>query len=159
MAKAKQMSESFLAKLIKELNSVGDLIRVRQDEKQSVMDDFEKLRVRYRSGKISESTLRSSTRKTNKELMRLDKGIRDAIVRSRSISDQIKRFTSNQSPRVFRAHVIGVTSAKKSGKKPKKKAASSKRSKKQSKKKSSPKIPGLRAIMRREKALDRRYQK
>jgi hypothetical protein len=161
MAKTKQLNVSFLAKLIKELNATGELIKVRQDEKQSVINDFEKEKRSYKSGKISESALISSVKKTNKEFMRLDENIRDAMSKSRKIADQIKTLTSNQAPRVFRAHVIGVTASKtpkKRSRKRKSKKKTKRKSKKKSRKKASPKVPGLRAIMKREKTLDRKYQ-
>ncbi len=150
MAKSKKMNENAFAKLVKEFNSVGEVILTRQNEKQSVMDDFDAERVRYKKGRISEDTLASSAKKTNVELMRLDKNIRDAIVKVRKISIKMKEFAARQAPIVFRASVSGV------------KSASRKTSKKTVKKKakgSAPKVKVSKTQLAKEKALDKKFSK
>jgi len=122
MAIEKHMNESAFEKLVKELNSLGELIRTRQDEKQAVIDEFQKERARYKVGKLSENAVESSVRKTNKELIRLDKDIRRIISQASSLSLRIKNFVTNQNPKVFRAKVSGVASNKKAKKKAKKRS-------------------------------------
>jgi len=161
MAKSKKMNEAALAKLIKELNSVGELILARQDEKQSIMNDFDAERARYTKGRISEDTLLSSARKTNAELIKLDKSIREAIIKAGKISMNIRTFAIRQAPKVFRASISGVKpiSRKKKVKKVKKKA---KKVKRKAKKKIVRKSKGVKAsktTLKKEMALDRKFSK
>lgn len=119
MAKAKMMNESEFAKLIKEFNAVGELIRARQEEKQSVIDAFELEISRYKAGKISKKTLDSSIKKTNKEFMRLDREIRKGISRVNSLGTRANQLASRQAPIAFRAKSggVGMLSKKKTVKK------------------------------------------
>lgn len=110
MVKAKMMNENSFAKLIKELSSLGELVRTRQEEKQAVIDEFDKERGRYMAGKISEEALKSSCRKTNQEFSRIDKNIRDIIVKSNKLEMRIKEFIGRQYPKVFVAKVVGIGS-------------------------------------------------
>ena len=110
MAKEKMMNETRFSKMVGEFDSLGELIKARQDEKQSVMNEFEKERARFRAGKISEKTVESSAKKTNKEMARLNKEIRDIIAKSGKMGGNIREFVSGQSPRVFNARVSGITS-------------------------------------------------
>ena len=163
MAQSKKMNEARFAKLTKELDSVGEVILTKQDEKQSVMDDFVKERNRYAKGRISEDTLISSSRKVNLELMRLDKGIREAIARVGKISTNAKEFASNQAPKVFRTSVSGIKlingPKKKSTKKSTKKAV--KRTVKKTAKKATAKkgVTASKTTLSKEKVLDRKYSK
>lgn len=154
MAQSKKINLPAFAKLIKEVNAVGEFIKALQDEKQSVMNDFDKERNSFRAGKISETTLISSVKKTNKELLRIDKGIRNSIRRTNSLTAAISKTASRQSPKVFRAHLIGVTSSKKT-KKGRRHSKGSKRSKGGKR----PKISGIRAILKEERRLDLKAQK
>ena len=120
MAKTKKMNESAFAKVVKEVNAVGELIRTHQDEKQIVMDGFDREKRRFSSGKISKKTLASSAGKTNKELKVLDKDIRKAIERVGAISNQAKKFAARQKPKTIRASTAGVKGPKKKKKKVKK---------------------------------------
>ena len=95
--------------MIKELNALGELIRTRQEEKQAIIDEFDKEKERYRKGKISEDTMKSSSKKVNKEFSRINKDIRNAIVKSNKLGSRIKDFVGNQSPRVFVAKVSGIS--------------------------------------------------
>lgn len=107
------MNESAFEKLTNEFTSLGELIRARQDEKQTIMDEFDRERGRYKQGRISENTLASSTRKTNKELIRLDKNIRLVIQKAVLFSKKSNDFVSKQKPNVFRAHESGIKLATK----------------------------------------------
>jgi hypothetical protein len=126
MAQAKKMNENEFAKLVKEFSAVGELIRARQEEKQSVMDAFLVEKKRHMAGKISTKTLESSVKKTNTELLRLDKQIRDIISRTNKLGDMAKAFASKQAPKVFRAKNAGVFLLN-SGSKKKKKAPAKKK--------------------------------
>lgn len=108
MAQSKKMNAAGFAKLVKELDSVGELILTKQNEKQSVMDDFDKEKVRYSKGKISEDTLASSAKKVNVELARLDKGTREAILKVGKIASLSKEFAGRQAPKIFKANVAGL---------------------------------------------------
>ncbi|MCD4771023.1 hypothetical protein K8R30_01235 [archaeon] len=158
MAKSKKMNEAALAKLVKELDSVGELILTRQDEKQVVMNDFDAERARYVKGRISEDTLLSSSKKTNAELIKLDKNIREAIIKVGKISMNIRAFAIRQAPKVFRASVSGVKPI--SRKKKVKKAKKAKKAKKKTVKK--PKSKGVKAskaTLKKEMTLDRKFSK
>lgn len=151
MAQSKKMNAAGFAKLVKELDSVGELILTKQNEKQSVIDDFEKEKVRYKKGKISEDTLSSSAKKVNTEFMRLDKGIRETIVKVGKISAGVKEFAGRQSPKVFRASVSGfklLNGPKKTVVKKVVKKVAAKKSAKPSK-----------TILAKEKTLDRKFSK
>ena len=168
MAKEKMMNEARFSKMVGEFDSLGELVRTRQDEKQSVMDEFDKERKRFRSGKISEKTVESSARKANKEMMKLNDEIRDIISRANKMANTIKGFVSSQSPRVFSAHISGISSGvkKKTRKKAKKRAKKKVKKKakrvvrKVSRKKAKKVTKVLKSSRReRELALDKKYQK
>ncbi len=112
MAKTKKMNESFFAQLLKDLNSTGELIRARQDEKQGLLDEFDSESKRFFFGKISERALASSVRKTNKELYRLDGEIRKNITKSKGLANRIARFVSAQAPYSFKATLSGIVGEK-----------------------------------------------
>jgi hypothetical protein len=134
MVQTKKMNENFFAKLLKEFNVAGELVRARQDEKQGLLDEFDKECKRFFFGKISEKALASSVRKTNRELSRLDSGIREAIRRARTAADRAGRLTSAQAPIGYRATLSGITGGKaKKKKKAKKKAKKKKAAKKKRK--------------------------
>jgi len=109
MPKTKKMDESAFARLVKEFDAVGELIRARQDEKQAVIDEFNSESKRFFFGKISEKTLSSSARKTNQELQKLDSEIRTAIAGVTDLGLQARKFASAQSPKSFRATLSGIS--------------------------------------------------
>ena len=152
ITKTKKMDESGFAKIVKEFNAIGELIRERQDEKQAIIDEFDSEGKRFFLGKISEKTLASSVRKTNNEFQKLDNEIRDAIEKAQDIANQSKRFVAKQSPRIFKATLSGVSSGGKKRKKvvrrrPKKKKAKRKTVKRKSVKKK----PAKRKSVRKKK--------
>ena len=108
MAQTKKMNESSFARLLKEFNVVGELIRARQDEKQGLLNEFDSECKRFFFGKISERALMSSVRKTNNELRRLDAEIRQNITKARRLADSATRLTVAQAPRNFRATLSGI---------------------------------------------------
>jgi len=103
------MNESFFAKLLKETNVSGELIRARQDEKQGLLNEFDSECKRFFFGKISERALVSSVKKTNAELHRLDSEIRRNVTRARNLTDKTAKLTSAQAPHGFRATLSGIT--------------------------------------------------
>lgn len=131
MVKAKMMNENSFDKLVKEMNALAELIKSRQDEKQAVLDEFDKEKARYSKGKISQATLASSIRKTNAELIRLDKNIRLTMVKSKKLLSRMSDFVTAQAPKVFRAKESGFSLA--SGGAKKKKVAKKKVVKKKGK--------------------------
>ncbi len=113
MAQTKKMNESFFVKIQKDLTATGELIRARQDEKQAIMDEFDKECKRFFFGRISEKALASSVKKTNQELQRLDKSIREAIYRARSLSIREMSLVSAQAPIGYKATLSGIRGGKK----------------------------------------------
>ena len=79
MAKAKAMNQTNFEKIVKELTSYAEVIRSGQDQKQVVLDDFDKERARLKSGKISKKALTASVPRVRKELDRLDVQIKKFI--------------------------------------------------------------------------------
>ena len=139
MVQTKKMNESFFAKMLKELNVAGELIRARQDEKQALLDEFDSECKRFFFGKISRKALESSVKKTNNELQRLNNEIRNNIARCRVVSERAAKFASAQAPLSFRATISGISGGKSKGKsvkrvvRKKKSAAKSKPAKKKRK--------------------------
>ena len=127
ITKTKKMDESAFAKIVKEFNAIGELIRERQDEKQAVMDSFDSESKRFYFGKISEKTLASSVRKANSEVQKLDAQIRATISKAGELAIQAKRFVSAQSPKPFKATLSGVIGSGKKRKNPVKKRKAPKR--------------------------------
>ncbi len=129
MVQTKKMNENFFVKLQKELTTIGELIRARQDEKQSILNEFDLESKRFFFGKISQRALAASVKKTNLELQRLDKDIREAIKRARSLSNREMKLIGDQAPIGYRATISGITG----GDKKKKKAPAKKKTVKKKK--------------------------
>lgn len=108
MVKVKKMNESFFAKILKEFNVAGELVRARQEEKQGLLDDFDSESKRFFFGKISERALSSSVRKTNAELQRLDGDLRTNIAKSRRAGEKATTLVSAQVPIRYRATLSGI---------------------------------------------------
>jgi hypothetical protein len=125
------MNESFFAKILKEFNVAGELVRARQEEKQGLLNDFDGECKRFFFGKISERSLASSVKKTNRELKRLDKDIRKNITTARKAGERAMKLTSSQAPVGYRATLSGIVG----GKAKKKKKATKKKTKKKKRKK------------------------
>lgn len=79
MVKVKMMDENSFVLLTKDLNVLAELIRTRQEEKEAVLDEFEKEEGRYSKGNVSENAFLKLIKKTNTELDRMDKSIKDSI--------------------------------------------------------------------------------
>jgi uncharacterized protein YukE len=102
------MNEAEFAKVVKELTAVAELIRTRQDEKQSILKEFLKEKQRFKSGKISRKAFSSSTKKVNKELSKLDNSIKQNIKNVKKVSDRIKKIAGRQVPKHFRVVLTGI---------------------------------------------------
>ena len=137
MVKVKKMNESFFAKILKEFNVAGELVRARQEEKQGLLDDFDSESKRFFFGKISERALSSSVRKTNAELQRLDGDLRTNIAKSRRAGEKATTLVSAQVPIRYRATLSGIVGgeSKKATRKKKIKAPVKKKIKAPAKKK------------------------
>ncbi|MBU0894276.1 MAG: hypothetical protein KKF48_02130 [Nanoarchaeota archaeon] len=163
MVRVKRMNESFFVKMQKDLTATGELIRARQDEKQALLNEFDAENKRFFFGKISEKALASSVKKTNNELKRLDKNIRETMSKARSISAREMQLVSAQAPISFRATLSGIVglSSKKKVKRSVKKRAKKKVVKKKAKRKAVKKksILNIRKILKKEKKLDRKFIK
>jgi len=135
MVQVKKMNESFFAKILKEFNVAGELLRARQEEKQGLLDDFDSESKRFFFGKISERTLVSSVKKTNAELQRLDRDLRTNIAKSRRAAEKASRLVSAQAPIRYRATLSGIVGgeAKVTKKEKKRKAVKKKVTKKKRK--------------------------
>lgn len=152
MVQTKKMNESLFEKLIKNMNVAGELVRARQDEKQAIMDQFIRENKRFIAGKISEKTLASSVKKTNREIARLDREIRNAISKAKGFSDKARKLTARQAPKSFRATLSGLSVGAKKRKATKKKGAIKKR-------KPVKKAIFSRKVRKKELALDKKYSK
>jgi len=139
MVRVKKMNESLFAKLQKDLTIAGEIIRARQEEKQGLLDEFDQESKRYFFGKISQRALATSIKKTNKEVARLNKSIREAISRVKKVGDSAAKLTIAQAPIAFRATLTGISGGPKKKKKAvKKKVVKKKPAKKKVKKKKAP---------------------
>ncbi len=130
MVQTKKMNESFFVKMQKELTTAGELIRARQDEKQALLDEFDAECKRFFFGKISQRALMASVKKTNKELQRLDKAIKDIIRLAKRISNREINLVSAQAPIKYKATLSGITGGEK---KKKRKKTTKKKTKKKRK--------------------------
>ena len=131
MVQTRHMNEESFSKILKELNVAGELVRARQDEKQGLLDEFDQECKRFFFGKISERSLNSSVKKTNKELARLDNEIRRNMTRSRMAGERALKLVSAQAPIRFRATMSGIVGGtiqkKRTRRKAKRKTAKRKR--------------------------------
>ena len=127
MVQTKKMNEELFSKLHKELTIAGELIRARQEEKQGLLDEFDAEAKRYFFGKISERSLATSVKKTNKEIARLNKEIRNNIARAKRIANQIAHLAEIQKPIAYRATMSGISGGRAKKKKAKKRTVKKKK--------------------------------
>ncbi len=139
MVQTRKMNESFFVKIQKDLTTTGEWIRSRQDEKQALLNEFDLECKRFFFGKISQRALAASVKKTNEELQRLDKSIRDSIKKSRGLSTREMKLIGDQAPIGYRATISGITGGTKKKKAVKKRTVKRKPAKKKVKKKSAKK--------------------
>ena len=153
MVQVKKMNESFFAKILKEFNVAGELVRARQEEKQGLLDDFDSECKRFFFGKISEKALASSVKKTNAELQRLDRDLRTNIAKSRIAAEKSATLVSAQAPVRYRATLSGIVGgeSKKVTRKKKKKKAPVKKKRKTPTKKKRKTVKKKRTVRRKRK--------
>ena len=108
----KKLDESKLASVIKELHSLGELIRARQEEKQSIIDEFNSEDRRFLVGKLSSRTIKASIQKTKEELKRLDDEIRQTIKNSQKRLNELDKLISSQNPKRFSVNLSGIKEVK-----------------------------------------------
>ena len=121
MVQEKKMNASNFAEILREFNVAGELVRTRQEEKQGLLDEFSEECKRFVFGKISEKALAASVKKTNNELHRLDKDIRNSISRARKAGEKAMKMISAQAPIGYRATLSGIVGGEKKKKPVKKK--------------------------------------
>jgi len=109
MATEKRMDQSDFGKISKELTAYAEIIRSRQDQKQIIINDFNKERKRYKAGKISKKSLISSVPRVRKELQRLNNEIRKNIKNLHRTAEKTKRFAARQTPKNFKVALSGIT--------------------------------------------------
>ena len=111
MVEEKKMDQTAFGNILKEFNALGELIGARQESKQAVMDEFDSTSKRFLLGKISERTLATSVKKTNKELDGIDDEIKKAIQQAVVSAAKAKKFVLAQSPKNFNASLSGMVKA------------------------------------------------
>jgi hypothetical protein len=108
MATEKGMNQSSFTKIAKEINAFAEVIRSRQDQKQVIIDDFDKERKRYQAGKIAKKSLLSSVPRVRKELQRLNIEIRRNIQNLNRTAEKVRKFSARQNPKNFRVSLSGI---------------------------------------------------
>ncbi|MDD5012126.1 MAG: hypothetical protein PHQ66_00560 [Candidatus Nanoarchaeia archaeon] len=111
MATEKEMNQASFIKIAKEINAYSEIIKSRQNQKQVILNDFDKERGRYRAGKISKASLASSVPRVRKELQRLNDEIRRNIRNLNKTADRAKRFATHQIPKNFKVSLTGISLA------------------------------------------------
>ena len=112
MPKIKKMDEGAFADKVDELNATGEMIRTKQEEKQAVMNEFEREKSRKKKGDISEKTLETSVKMTNEELSKIDKDIKKEVEKVEKTATIVKKIVEKQKPSKFKATESGVKSTK-----------------------------------------------
>jgi len=153
MVQVKKMNESFFAKILKEFNVAGELVRARQEEKQGLLDDFDSECKRFFFGKISERALASSVKKTNAELQRLDGDLRTNITKSRRAGEKATTLVLAQAPVRYRATLSGIVGGeiKTTKKKKKRKTPTQKKKKERTVKRKRTPVKKKRTVRRKRK--------
>jgi len=109
MATEKKMDQSDFGKISKELTAYAEIVRSRQDQKQIIMNDFNKERKRYKAGKISKKSLISSVPRVRKELQRLNNEIRKNIKNLQRTAKKTEIFAARQTPKKFKVSLSGIS--------------------------------------------------
>ena len=114
MAIEKRMNQQNFGKIVKDLTSFAEVIRSRQDQKQIIINDFDKERKRFKNGKISKKALSASVPRVRRELDRLDKQIKRNILALKNVAKRVEKFALAQAPKKFKVSMSGIKmSAKK----------------------------------------------
>lgn len=145
MVQTRKMNESSFTHYLKQINVSGEMIKARQEEKQALLDEFDESCKRFFFGKISERTLASSVKKTNKELQRLDKEIKKNMTSAKKAAEKSAKLVSSQSPIRYRVTLSGITGGISKNKRSKRNTTKKHRSSHAKKKKNSRKKPKTRS--------------
>jgi len=119
MAKEKRMNQTDFEKIAKDLTAFAEIIRAKQDQKQTMINDFAKERKRYHSGKISKKALAASVPRVRKDLQQLNNEIKKNIKNLHKVAEKTKKFAMRQSPKNFRVSLTNIKAASKKRKKSK----------------------------------------
>lgn len=111
MATEKEMNQTGFIKIAKEINAYAEMIKSRQNQKQVMMNDFDKERERYKAGKISKASLAASVPRVRKEVQRLNNEIRKNISNLHHAADRAKKFATSQTPKSFKISLSGISLA------------------------------------------------
>jgi sulfate adenylyltransferase subunit 1 (EFTu-like GTPase family) len=118
MATEKDFNQASFTQIAKDIEIFAHEIKTAQDQKQIVIDNFEKERKRMQDGKISKKSLVASIPKVRKELQRLNDVIRKNIQSLNRTAGKIRDFSMRQSPKSFIVTVSGIKSSGGAKKKP-----------------------------------------
>jgi seryl-tRNA synthetase len=105
----KKLNEHRVSEIIKQINSLAELIRARQEEKQAVIDEFNNESKRFFLGKISERTIKSSIKREREEIKDLDKEIKDTIKQIKSYTKKLEELILEQFPKKFSVKASGIS--------------------------------------------------
>lgn len=111
MVKEKKIDDAAYGKLMKELTSISQMIRIDQKEKQATMDSFDREVKMYRAGKISQKALRASVPKTSKVVQKLDKTLKGHIQRAVKAHRRAIALMEKQDPNKFKVTMHGMKTA------------------------------------------------
>lgn len=109
MVKVKTMNQKTFDKMSNDFVSFSELIKTRQEEKQSVLDEYDLELKRFKSGQISEDALESSMVKKNRELANIDRDIENAIRKGLDLSKRMVAFARDQKPVKYKVILSGIS--------------------------------------------------
>ena len=87
-----------------------ELIKTKQEEKQAILNEYEKQHSRFADGKISRTAFDVSVKENKKLLGGIDSEIRKSISSSKSALQSALKITSSQVPEKFNLSLEGLTS-------------------------------------------------
>ena len=108
MVTEKKMDELSYEEIVKELSATGELLRAHQNEKQSVLNDYDGERKRFHNGIIAKTALSSSVPMVRKMVRDLDKAIREDIRNIHKIAVKTQKFADRQAPKAFKVTLSGI---------------------------------------------------
>jgi hypothetical protein len=87
-----------LEKLVNEISTRGEGIKILQQERRSVLEVFGRERQRYSNGQISEYTFQKLTKRMSSDLARLDSRIRQTVKTCKGSAKKLDTFLNTQVP-------------------------------------------------------------
>ena len=94
---------------IKKAISNVEHIRTKQEEKQAVLDEYEKQHRRYSEGRISRRAYQIAINKNKALLKSLDTSIKRSIGSSKNALQSALKIASQQAPASFKVSMVGLT--------------------------------------------------